>query len=299
VRDLVAATARRIGYVADANARNLRARTSDAVGVLISDLRNPYYADLAAGIEHELGSSGRHMVLVNDDGGPAKGQAAVAMFSSMRVSGVILTPVNELMVRALRKQGLHVVCADRRAGRLRTDLVTADDEAAGRVLTEHLLSLGHRRIALLLDERRWSTGGGRLAGYQTAVRSAGLEPDDSLVAMTSWDAGAAARTATELLTAHPDVSALIAVNNVLAHGAVAAARHARRRIGVDLSVAAFDDVAWMSLVQPGLTTMDQRPFEIGRRAAILLLDRLDGADEPARHELIPARLVVRESTAPV
>jgi LacI family transcriptional regulator len=299
VRALVVETARRIGYVADANARNLRARTSDAVGVLISDLRNAYYADLAAGIEDELGGSDWHMVLVNDDGSPAKGQAAVRTFSSMRVAGAIVTPVNELVVRGLRAQGLQVVCADRRAGRLRTDLVMADDEAGARELTQHLLQRGHRRIAMVLDERRWSTGAGRLAGYQAALRQAGVAPDEALLRMTSWDAAAAAATTRALLTAQPEVTAVVAVNNVVARGAVDAARLAGRRIGDDLALAAFDDVPWMALVQPGITTMDQRPFEIGRRAAALLRERLAGAaGGPARRELVRPRLIPRGSTGP-
>ncbi len=298
VRAAVVEAARSIGYVANANARSLRARTSQAIGVLLSDLRNAYYAELAAGIEAELAGVGLHMMLVNDDGDVEKEIAAVASFAALRVAGVIVTPVSERIVRELTERGMPMVCADRRAGRRLTDVVMSDNRAGGRTLTSHLIERGHRRIAIVLDEQRWSSGAGRLAGYYDALSEAGIEPDDAIVRLTHRDADAARDTTHELLRSHPDITAVVAINNVLAQGAFTALRTAGIRIGADVALAAFDEVAWMPMVQPGVTTLDQRPFEIGRRAAALLLRRIgaDGVRATPVEDLVTPSLLVRQST---
>ncbi|HEY8789125.1 MAG TPA: LacI family DNA-binding transcriptional regulator [Actinopolymorphaceae bacterium] len=310
VRELVAAAAARIGYVADANARSLRVRTSTTVGVLISDLRNPYYAVLAAGIEAGLRGAGKHMVLVNDDSDPAMEATAVASFASMRVCGVIVTPVSERVARAATQFGLPIVCVDRPAGRARTDVVMADDHAGGRLVTTHLLEAGRSPVAILLDEQRWSTGAGRLAGYREALAAGGVEPDDDLVQMTSWRAEDAAASTRDLLARRPDIRALITANNVLAQGAFTALRAAGVVIGRDVALASFDDLPWMTMVDPPVTAITQHPFEIGRRAAEVLLERIqsDTADTAGAggagaadaravvRDLIEPQLIVRAST---
>jgi LacI family transcriptional regulator len=297
VRAVVAAAAARIGYVADANARSLRVRTSTTVGVLISDLRNPYYALLAAGIEAGLTGAGKHMVLVNDDSDPAKEATAVAAFASMRVCGVIVTPVSERVARAAAQFGLPIVCVDRPAGRARTDVVMADDHAGGRLLTEHLLANGRHPVAILLDEQRWSTGAGRLAGYRKALAAAGIAADDDLVQMTSWRAEDAAASTHDLIARRPDVRALITANNVLAQGAFTALRAAGLVIGRDVALASFDDLPWMTMVDPPLTAITQHPFEIGRRAAEVLLERIQSGPADPRGSAV-ARAVVRDLIEP-
>lgn len=306
VRAVVAAAAARIGYVADANARSLRVRISTTVGVLVSDLRNPYYALLAAGIEAGLTGAGKHMVLVNDDSDPTKEAAAVAAFASMRVCGVIVTPVSERVARAAGQFGLPIVCVDRPAGRARTDVVMADDRAGGRLVTEHLLAVGRAPVAILLDEQRWSTGAGRLAGYREALAAAGIAADDDLVQMTSWRAEDAVASTHELLARRPDVRALVTANNVLAQGAFTALRAAGVVIGRDVALASFDDLPWMTMVDPPLTAITQHPFEIGRRAAEVLLERIETGPAQTRgsagaravvRELIEPKLTVRASTS--
>jgi LacI family transcriptional regulator len=298
VRERVREAADRIGYVLNHNARNLRSRTSTSIGVLISDLRNPFYADLAAGIEEVLRAEGHQMVLVNDNGDPAEEMAAAETLVAMRVPGVIVTPVTAGCPKMLQDNGVHVVCADREFKRVGADVVLSDNKAGARELTEHLIALGHTRIGLLIDETKWSTGAGRLAGFKAAHAAAGLEVDDHLVAYTSFDAEAARRTTRELLNGH-QVTAIISANNVLAQGALAELKDRRLKIPQRISLAAYDDVAWMSLVQPALTTIDQHTVEMGRSCAHLLLARIREELPPRRRILrVPPRLMVRGSTGP-
>jgi LacI family transcriptional regulator len=296
VRDRVLAAAAAIGYVPDVNAQNLRNRTTRTIGVLISDLRNPFYANLAAGIEHGLRQAGWHMMLVNDDGDPAEELEAVRTLLAMRVSGVILTPVSVRAVSLLRDQGVRVVQADRRMGR-GGDAVMSANESGAEALTRHLLELGHRRIGLLIDETQWSTGAGRLAGYRAAHAAAGVPVDDTLVAYTSFDAAAAGERTDRLLTERPDLTAVFAANNVLAQGAFDRLRSRGLRIPRDVSLVAYDDVPWMSMVSPAVTTVSQHTFEMGQRCAALLLERMaDGGR--ARTVRVEATLLERESAGP-
>ncbi|HET6739544.1 MAG TPA: LacI family DNA-binding transcriptional regulator [Kribbella sp.] len=298
VRARVRAAADRIGYVTDHNARNLRSRTSTSIGVLISDLRNPFYADLAAGIEEELRAAEYQMVLVNDNGDPAEEMQAAETLLAMRVPGVIVTPVTAKCPQVLQNNGVHVVCADRELGRSTSDLVLSDNKTGACELTEHLIALGHTRIGLLIDETKWSTGAGRLAGFRAAHADHGLTVDENLIAYTSFDADAARLTTRKLLNDH-DVTAIISANNVLAQGALAELKDRRVKIPRQLSLAAYDDVPWMSLVQPALTTVDQSTVEMGRSCARLVLARIRG-ELPSRRRLVkvPARLIVRGSTGP-
>jgi LacI family transcriptional regulator len=297
VRDRVRAAAEKIGYVLDHNARNLRSRTSTSIGVLISDLRNPFYADLAAGIEEELRAAEYQMVLVNDNADPAEEMRAAETLLAMRVPGVIVTPVTADCPRMLQDNGVHVVCADRELRRSGGDVVLSDNKAGARELTGHLIGLGHRRIGLLIDETKWSTGAGRLAGFRAAHVDAGLTLDESLIAYTSFDAEAARRTTRDLLNQGP--TAIISANNVLAQGALAELKDRRLKIPRQISLAAYDDVPWMSLVEPALTTVDQHTVELGRSCARLLLARIR-EELPTRRRIVRVapRLIIRGSTGP-
>jgi len=301
VRERVQATVRRLGYVPDANARTLRNRSSRSIGVLISDLRNPFYADLAAGVEQELRCAGYHTLLVNDNSQATEEMQAVENFLAMRVSGVIITPVSARAVKTLHQNGIRVVQADRRVSQRYGDAVLGANDVGAELVTRYLLDLGHRRIGLLIDETRWTSGAGRLAGYIAAHQAAGVPVDERLIVhSTRFDALAAQQATAELLDTHPDVTAVFAANNVLAQGALDEVQ--RRDIAVprQLSLAGYDDVPWMSMVRPAVTTVTQHTVELGRRCARVLLDRLNGdaaTRKPTIAKVAP-ELLVRESTAP-
>jgi LacI family transcriptional regulator len=298
VRARVRAAAAAIGYVPDANARTLRNQTSRSVGVLISDLRNSFYADLAAGVEQRLRAAGYHMILVNDDGRAEDEMLAVEQFTAMRVAGVILTPVSAKALRSLHQLGLPVVQADRRLSKQYGDAVLGANEEGARLLTAHLLGLGHRRVALLIDETKWTSGAGRLAGYRDAHARAGLPVHEPLVVYTSFDADAARASTAKVLDEHPGVTAVVAANNVLAQGAFEEIQRRGLRMPDELSLAAYDEVPWMSMVRPAVTTVSQHTFELGVRCAEVLVDRLTGtwSERKARVVLVQPELLVRGST---
>jgi len=272
----VLAAADRLGYVPDDIARSLKRRTSRLVGVVISDLRNQFYADLAAGIEQVLGDAGYQMVLVNDDGDRARELQGARTLLAMRVPGAIVTPLTPEAGALLTAQGVRVVEVDRQMAQDQCDAVLVDSEKGAHAATTHLLELGHRRIAFLIDELEWTTGLGRLAGYKAALKAAKVRFDQRLVARVGFGSGDAATALSALLDAHPDVTAVFAANNLMASGVWQELQRRRLRVPKDISLVAFDDLPWMTMVQPAVSAVSQPVVTMGSQAAELLLQRLAG-----------------------
>ncbi|GIG29569.1 LacI family DNA-binding transcriptional regulator [Cellulomonas marina] len=297
VRERVRRTAQALGYVPDAGARNLRQQVSRSVGVLVSDLRNSFYADLAAGVGQQSRRRGYAMMLSDDNGSPERELEAAEAFVALRVAGVILTPLSAEVSEYLHRHRVPVVEVDRQFCPGRCDAVVVDNRGAARRVTEGLLAQGHVRIALLIDEADWTTGRDRAAGFAGAVDDAG-RPVEAFVVRAGWHVEEARERVRALLEGPSAPTALFAANNVLAEGAWRAAQDLGRRIPEDLSLVSFDDAAWMSMVGPGVTAVAQDVVALGEAAVSALFERIDQADAPARTVMLAARVAERGSTAP-
>jgi LacI family transcriptional regulator len=295
VRDRLVEVAERLGYVPNASAQTLKQRTSRVVGVVVSALDNQFYAGLSAGIEQVLREANYQMVIVGDNSDADEEIAVVRTFVAMRAPGVIMTPVGAEASRLLRSHGVAVVEVDRQLASL-CDAVVIDNERGGREATMHLVGLGHKRIGLLGVDTDWTTDAGRLKGYRTALKTAGIPYDRKLVATIPVHAlDIEARIEALLDTAAP--TAIFAANNALAEQAWRVLRRRGLRIPADISLVGFDDVPWMEMVDPPITVVDQPTIDLGRSAARLLLGRLDGGSAAAPAlEVLQPRLVVRGST---
>ncbi|HWG55465.1 MAG TPA: LacI family DNA-binding transcriptional regulator [Gaiellaceae bacterium] len=293
-RERLLQAAERLGYVPNASARTLKQKTSRVVGVVVSDLGNQFYARLAAGIEQALRESGYQMMLLGDNSQSEEELAAARAFLAMRAPGVIMTPVGSAATALLHRQGVAVVEVDRRLADVPCDAVLTDNERGAREATEHLLSLGHERIALLVVETEWTSDVGRLRGYRAALGDAGVEPDPDLVVAVEPGASDVDERVASLLDRRP--TAIFAANNQLAETAWRLIRERGLRLPRDISLVAFDDLPWMEMVDPGITAVAQPTFELGRRAAELLLRRAVAPDRPPQVEQLEPSLVVRGST---
>lgn len=298
VRVRVRDVARSLGYVPDATARHLRQQASRSIGVLVSDLSNPFYAGLAAGISTQARKRQYTMMLADDGGSPEVEVEAAEQFVALRVAGVVVTPVSAEISTYLARQHIPVVEVDRRFSAGACDAVLVDNQTAAQSATRELLDLGHRRIALVIDEMHWTTGRDRLAGYQAAFAAAGVPFDDSMVVSAGWDVDAARIAVHKLLSRPKPPTALFAANNVLAEAVWRAAAELNFTIPERLSLVAFDDVAWMSLVTPGVTAIAQDPVALGEAAISQLVERIQAPLAPVRTVLLSASLVSRGSTAP-
>jgi LacI family transcriptional regulator len=295
VKKRLLATADRLGYLPNLSARTLKQRTSRVVGVVVSDLGNQFYAALAAGIETTLRAASYQMLLLGDNSDAGQELTGVRTFLSMRAPGVIMTPASNTAADLLVSRGVPVVEVDRRLASSTCDAVVIDNERGGRAAVEHLLALGHERIGLLMAKTTWTTDAGRLQGYRAALAAAGLKADRRLIVKVGTHAADATPRIAALLE-EQQPTAIFAANNVLAEQAWRVLRERRLSIPRDISLVAFDDVPWMGMVQPTITAVAQPTFEMGRRAALLLLRRLEDPTCGRTVEVLEPRLVTRGST---
>lgn len=293
----VLAAADKLGYVPDALARSLRKQVSRSIGVLVSDLRNPFYADLAAGIGRHARTHGYTMMLSENGGSPEEELSAAKAFVATRVAGVVVTPVSQEVSSYLLRQRVAVVEADREFATGRCDSVVVDNMAASQRLSEHLISLGHSRIALLIDETDWTTGRERFHGYQESLARSGITADPDLLVAAGSDVSAARKAAVGLLVRRDRPTAVFSANNVLAEGVWRAAQDLGLRVPADLSLVSFDDAPWMSMVTPGVTAVAQDAVALGQAAIDALLSRIENPGTPARRVVIDAEIQARGSTA--
>jgi LacI family transcriptional regulator len=291
------AAADRLGYVPNASARTLKQKTSRVVGVAVSDLGNQFYARIAAGVEQTLRESDYQMVLISDNSEGAEEVEGARTFLAARAPGVILTPVGRDATRLLTRHGVAVVEVDRRLAEVDCDAVVIDNERGGRTATGHLLELGHRHVGLLVVDTDWTTDAGRVNGYLQAHEEAGLPVLEHLILRVEHGALDAEQRIADLLDEHAP-TALFAANNLLAEQAWHVIRRRGLRLPDGISLVGFDDVPWMGMVDPGITVVAQPSIEMGRRAARLLLRRVDDPDCEPRVECLDPLLVVRGSTGP-
>ena len=281
VRDRLLEVAERLGYVPNASARTLKQRTSRVVGVAVTELGNQFYARLAAGIEQVLREADYQIVLVSDNSDREQELACARAFLAMRAAGVIITPADREAAALLARSGVGVVEVDRRLAEVPCDAVVIDNELGGRIATTHLLEFGHRRIGLLVANTDWTTDVGRLRGYCAAHALAGVELDERLIVPIGFHAADTEPRIARLLDEQAP-TALFAANNLLAEHAWNVIRDRGLRLPHDISLVGFDDVPWTSMVEPGITVVAQPTLELGRRAAALLLRRIDDPDARAR-----------------
>lgn len=276
-------------------ARNLRRQKADMIGVVVSDIENPHFSEAVRVIEDAAYSAGYRVLLCNTDETPAKQRAYLEMLADERALGVIISPADHAGAgtAALLDLGIPVVCFDRVIDDPRADAVVCDNVEGLRLATEHLLWLGHTRIAYLGGRLDVETGTERLEGYTSAMRAAGAIP-------FTLDGGfrveAAEQATAELLQASPSATALVVGNNLMTLGALRAIRRAGVAIPGDLALVAVDDPPWAELMTPPITALAQPIRVMADSAMSMMLERIAGSRSEARKLVLPLELRVRASS---
>jgi LacI family transcriptional regulator len=296
-----------LGYVPNALARQLRSKRTKTLALVLSDISNPYFTTIAHGVEEVASHRGFTVILGNTNESGREEARYLRVLVERQVDGVILVPARSsgASLRLLETHRIPVVVVDRRVTAREIDEVRADSVAGARALTEHLLALGHRWIAVLTGRRAISTATDRVAGCRRALREAGLALDEAFVHYGIFNFGSGNqadgyRMARDVLEAgSPRPTAIFAANNFIAYGAIRALHEAGLRVPEDMSVVAFDDLPPEWVPDPFLTVAVQPAYEIGRTAATLLLDRASGERcGPAEQVVFPVEIHVRRSSAP-
>lgn len=303
-RERVRNAMRTLGYHPSRVAQRLRSSVgrSKLLGLIIPDIQNQFYSSIVRGVEDVAYKKDYAVILCNSDENPTKEKFYLDVLQSESVDGIILPPIHQYskVVQGLVEAGVPVVCVDRMLSRESVDTVVVDNRKGGFLAVHHLIERGHRRIGLLTSSSQFSSFEERQRGYEQALEEAGLSIDNRLVRegdpRSSEDAF---RLTHELLKLESPPTAIFATNNLHTLGMLEAVNRAGLRIPEEISVVGFDDMPWAKAISPPLTVIRQPGYEMGRRAAELLYQRLEDPErEPAKIILEPM-LIVRESTGQV
>lgn len=290
-----------LGYVPNGLARGLLNGRTRTIALIVSDISNPFFTLIARGVEDVARRSGYAVILGNSDESVDKERQYVDVILQNRVDGLLLAPAGQGSRKALeilRQQGVTYVLVDRAVEGISADLVEGDNIAGARLLTEHLLRLGHRRIALVNGSLDVSTARERLLGYQDALRAHHIEPDPALISTRTFTRADGRAAALQLLRLPPEhrPTAIFACNNFLAIGVIETLREAHIDVPRDMAVVSYDDIELASALYPFLTVVAQPARTFGTIAMQFLLDRLNGDEvTPPRKVVLPPELIVRLS----
>ncbi|HVU10704.1 MAG TPA: LacI family DNA-binding transcriptional regulator [Phototrophicaceae bacterium] len=299
-RERVLRAIRELGYSPSTVARNLRAQRTTTMGLLLPDIINPFYAEVAQVIENTCFAHGYTTILCNSSQSQQHEQDYVNMLRAQRAAGVILIPIgaNTHAVRQLREANIPTVVLEYEFDN--AFCLVIDELRGGLLLTQHLLQLGHRRIGCIASIEDSSSSKVRFEGYIKALNQAEVVPDESLIVHTHQEIAASEAATFTLLDLPEPPTAIFVHNDRLALGALSAIRKRGLRVPEDISVVGYDNVVEAAFFHPPLTTIDYPKHQIGEEAVRLLFD-LIGQPDPALKpvtKMLPVELIVRESTAP-
>jgi LacI family transcriptional regulator len=296
----VLAAAAELGYRPNTVARSLRTRRSHTIGVLIPDLNNPLFPPIVRGLADRLESHGYVALIGNTDGDDARGRRVFEQMRARHVDGYVLATAHlqDPLLDDAARSGEPVVLMNRIAAGDSFPSVTVDNEAGVRLAVDHLHGLGHREIACVAGPQDVSTGLFRYRGFRAAMAEAGLDvPDARIRFARSFTIDEGYRCARQILAAHDGCTAVTAGNDMLAVGCYRALDEAGLSCPGDMSVVGFNDMPFIDMLRPPLTTVRFSHYQVGAQAADLLIDRLSGNTGPAKLIYVAPELVIRGSTA--
>jgi len=287
-----------LDYQPDRRARSLRRGRSETIAVIVSDIGNMFFSDVVRGVEDRVLESGYDVLLCNTGEDPSVEERHVAMMTEHRVDGFVVAPTmdGDRTLEALARQGSPLVVVDRPVD-LPVDQVFSDNERGGYEAAKHLIELGHRRIGAINEISGIRSFDDRIRGWQSALNDAGIEIRAGDIRQAGLEIEGAAMAAKALLSDSTGdrITAVFSSNNLMTLGLLRYLRTAELRYPEDVSLVGFDDPPWASSFHPGITSVAQRPFEMGSKAAEMLIERIEGSAEPPRQLCLDCELRVRES----
>jgi LacI family transcriptional regulator len=295
----VAGVAAALGYRANPIAYGLKTNRSRTVGVLVPDIANPVFPPIIRAIEDVFAEAGYTSILANTDNDRERERTILGNMIARRVDGLILATAlrRDPLVDECVADEIPLVLVNRTVERADVSSVTSDDGLGTRLAVAHLAGIGHRRIGYLAGPQELSTGFARRRGFLRGARQAGLSA--APVEVCPAFAEGAGRRAFPLLWARArGLTAVVTANDMLALGCYEALRDLGLRVPEDVSVVGFNDMPFLEMLRPPLTTVRIPHYQIGARAARSLLARLGDGRIPAERIVLEPELVVRASTAP-
>lgn len=279
-------------------ARSLRVMSSQIIGLIISDIQNPFFTSLVRAVEDIAQANNYALLLCNSDENLDKETLYIDLMLAEQVAGVIITPTDEQNnpCQRLLDASVPLVSIDRRVFGCNIDTVLVDNIRGAYELTEHLINCGHKRIGAVLGSTHITTGRERLEGYRKALQAHNIpfSPELVLVGMPKIDVGK--RLTRDLLDLQTPPTAIFTGNNLLSIGALTIINERSLNIPDEIAVVGFDNPEWTELIKPRLTVVAQPTYELGRKAAELILKRIAEPDRPAEIIILDPEIMIRDST---
>jgi LacI family transcriptional regulator len=299
----VKSAAQELGYRPSGVARSLRTRRTRSLGLIVTDIANPFFPELVKAADDRARELGYSILLGTAASDERQTMHYLDLMADHRVDGLIVasSQLSDAGWDWLATSSIPVVVANAEPHGLSVTVITSDNVGASHVAVEHLVQLGHRRIGYVRGPERFTAAVPRIDGFRAACAEAGLDPSATPVIGGEGDVASGDRAAAEMLADHPDVTAIYCYNDLTAIGVLRALRQAGRRVPDDISVVGLDDIAAASWTAPSLTTVAQRKADMGRLAVESIIEALEddhGVLVPSVVRL-PATLCARESTARV
>ncbi|MGW0960705.1 LacI family DNA-binding transcriptional regulator [Streptomyces gelaticus] len=294
-RTRVLAAVDALGYRPNAVARSLRTDQTRTLGLVISDVLNPYFTELARFVEEEARALGYSVIIGNADERPELQDHHVRTLLDRRIDGLLVSPADgdSPLMSDVARAGTPMVFVDRWMPGVDVPVVRADGRLAIRDLVTHLHALGRRRLAIIAGPAATTTGNERVEAFREALRAHALALPDAYIGQGDFQADSGRRVTERFLALPEPPEVVFAADNLMALGALDAIRAAGLRVPQDIGLAAFDDIPWFVHTDPPITAIAQPTGELGRAAVRALVDIVEGRSPQS--VTLPARLVVRRS----
>jgi LacI family transcriptional regulator len=286
-----------LGYTPNALARGLKG-SSRTLALVIPDVSNPFFTDIVHGAEEVARKHGYTVFLGNTDSSGENEKNYLHKMLGHRIDGLLIVPMGDRskdVLQKVRARGVPFVLIDVKVPGVSADYVVGDNKAGAFALTEHLIKLGHKRIALVSGRPDLSTSREREEGYAAALQHYKIKADTNYHRPTDFSREAGYHAVSSLLALPRPPTALFVASNVLAIGALEAARASGLRVPEDIALVCFEDIGMASALQPFLTVMAQPAKAFGRIGAEFLLGRIANPQQPKQHKVLMPQLIVRSS----
>jgi DNA-binding LacI/PurR family transcriptional regulator len=299
-RQRVLAAVHRHGYKPNGTSRALRTQQTRTIGVILSDIRNFFFANVVKAIEDEARANGYTLLICNADEDGAKEETALQLLLERKVSAVIncSTGANLDLLRRFQRSGAILVDLDRESGLRNVDTVVIDNRKGAELAAQHLIALGHREIGTIAGPQHLSNARGRYAGFMGALDAHGIRTKKGFVQFGSFLQQSGYQCAEKLFALRRPPTGLFVANSEMAAGAIAFLREKSIAIPKEISVVSFDDTFWAHYMDPPLTVVAQPMEKMGKSTMELLLARLRGS-KPVQTLVFEPELIIRRSTARV
>ncbi len=298
LRDRVHQAVRALAYQPNRAARRLRAQSSNVIGLIISDIQNPYFISIIRGIEDAAYAQNMSIILCNSDEDIKKQAMYLNVMQAEQVAGLIFVPTlgtKGSALKSLMDAGVALTALDRTLEDIAIDTVKVDNVRGAYDAVKHMLDLGYRRIGIIIASNEITTGRERYQGYVKALDDAGIALDAMLVKNGDSRTESGYRMTRELINSSLPPEAIFAGNNMVTLGTLRALREAGKRIPEDIALIGFDDMPWSGDLCPPLTAVSQPTYELGQEAVALLLRRIAQPTAPARTVILQTHLIERQS----